>query len=262
MFLTNNSIIDEDVNFEYKSTNNIYEDLINNSERYLNEILNKNNLSLKKIYNESLIVEKPKNNENKYQGVYIHLCDKLEKRLFQIYKYLTKKIPIAQNILLCSKETTNEELTAFIYRAILCEYNSCFIMGGVELLEFDKKKRFLELLKKLYDDKHEEMKSCLIILYTDKSVDIIKSLELLKNKKILNISNNDFDSQKIDNDTLVEVISSDQCGVGKTTHIKSEFKEEEYIHFPLGGIFNRKDIMKRLKELDFSNKKSYSFRFI
>ena len=61
MFLTNNSIIDEDVNFEYKSTNNIYEDLIKNCETYLNEILKKKDLSLKKIYSENLIVEKFKN---------------------------------------------------------------------------------------------------------------------------------------------------------------------------------------------------------
>jgi hypothetical protein len=99
------------------------------------------------------------------------------------------------------------------------------------------------------------MKSCLIILYEDKSADIIKSLESLKNKKILNISEKEFDYLKIDNDNLVEVISSDQCGVGKSTQIKSEFKEEEYIHFPLGGVFNRKDIIRRLKKLEFSNKR-------
>ena len=89
---------------------------------------------------------------------------------------------------------------------ILCEYNSCFIIGGIKLFEFDKKIYYslhkcffidanldiigikwnifrvghknsgwietkntvIELLIQLYDNKHEEMKSYLIILCTDR----------------------------------------------------------------------------------------------
>ncbi len=125
MFLTNN-LMKYELNdfFSYKSTSNVYEDIINNSENYLKELLSKNNLTIEKIYKDSLIYE-----NYHYKGVYIHYCKQLEKDLFQIYKYLTKKTPNAQNILLCTKETSNEELTAFLYRAILCEFNSCFIIG-------------------------------------------------------------------------------------------------------------------------------------
>ena len=38
------------------------------------------------------------------------------------------RLPIAQNILIASKETTQEEIQAFFYRAILCEYNTLFIV--------------------------------------------------------------------------------------------------------------------------------------
>ena len=82
--------------------------------------MDENDLSLITIYNKSLINEKSQGCE--YKGVYLYLCDKLEKRLFQIYKYLTKSTTIAKNLLLCNKETTIEELTAFLYRSILCEY--------------------------------------------------------------------------------------------------------------------------------------------
>ena len=50
----------------------------------------------------------------------------------------------------------------------------------------------------------------------------------------------------------VEIINSDKCGVGKSTYIISKIKElgKEYIYFPLGGDFTRKDILNRLKNLN------------
>ena len=153
MFLTNNLMKYSLNDFSYKQTNNVYEDIINNSENYLKELLIKNNLTLELIYKDSLIHEK-----YRYKGLYMHFCKRKEKDLFQIYKYLTKKNPIAQNILLCTKETSNEDLSAFLYRAILCEFNSCFIIGGIELLEFDKKRKMIELFNYLFVNKHKNMK--------------------------------------------------------------------------------------------------------
>ena len=102
-FLTNNLIKNELENFAYKSYENIYEDMINNIERFLEEILKKKygDSFLYNIYNDTLINENSKGNE--YKGVYLYLCDNLEKDLFQIYKYLTKNNPYAHTILLCNK---------------------------------------------------------------------------------------------------------------------------------------------------------------
>jgi len=52
---------------------------------------------------------------------------------------LTGHNPIAQNILICKKDTTNEEINAFLYRAIKCKFYFCSIIGGLESLEFEKK---------------------------------------------------------------------------------------------------------------------------
>jgi hypothetical protein len=38
------------------------------------------------------------------------------------------KIPIAQNILITSKETSYEEMQAFFHRSILCKYNTLFVV--------------------------------------------------------------------------------------------------------------------------------------
>ena len=248
MFLTNNLMKYSHIDFIYKSNSNIYEDIINNSEKYLEELLLKNSLTLEQIYKDSLIYE----NYN-YKGVYMYFCKKIEKDLFQIYKYLTKKTPIAQNILLCTKETSNEELTAFLYRALLCEFNSCFIIGGIELLEFDQKNKILELLNNLFANKHDNMKSCLIILYTNNRTDIYKSLNLLRHKQDLNIKTEDVESLKID-DSNAEIISSDKSGVGKSTQIRLEIDKarKTYIHFPFGGVFKREEVVKRLKSQNFS----------
>ena len=46
--------------------------------------------------------------------MFTYVCDKPEKNIFQIYKYITGQNTIAQNILLCTKMTSNEEITAFL----------------------------------------------------------------------------------------------------------------------------------------------------
>ena len=249
MYLTNSLLRNEIIKFEYTSENDIYKDMINNCEKFLQDILTKNNLSLKQIYENSLINVKQKDFE--YKGVYLNSCEKLEKDIFQLYKYLTKNTPTAQNILLCNRKTTLEELTAFLFRAILCEFNSCFIIGGVELLKAKKKSALIELLNKLYVKNYEKMKSCLIILYIDKTNDIFKSLELLKHKKILDLKNikDEIKTLKIDKESKVEIYTSDQSGVGKSTQIKIRSENKDYIYFPLGGVFNREDIIQRLKNL-------------
>jgi hypothetical protein len=173
-YFTNNLITKNNIdNFEYKIDNNSFNEFIINCENYLNKILTINDLTLKKIYEKSLITKKIKNED--YQGLYIYLVQKLEKDLFQIYKYLTSNTPSPQNILLCNEETTIEEIASFLYRAILCEFKSCFIVGGIELLKSEQKSFIIELLNEIFVEKHKEMKSSLIFLYTNKTTDIYKS---------------------------------------------------------------------------------------
>ena len=173
----------------------------------------------------------------------------MEKELFQIYKFLTKNNPIAQNILLCNKDTSNEEITAFLYRAVLCQSNSCFIIGGLELLENAQKMHILDLLNNFFEKK-KERQSCLILIFTDKSSDIYKSLGMKKYKKIFDIPKNLFDSEQYI-EKNIEIVKSDNSGVGKSTQIKYDIekKNKKWIYFPFGGVFTREDIIKRLSEL-------------
>ena len=221
--LTNNLIKEEDIDYNYSETKNLYEDLINNIDNYLKQILLKNKLTIKDIYKDSLIKSKGKGYD--FRGVFLYLCNQsnqIDKDLIQIYKYLTENIPIAQTVLFCNQETTNEELVAFLYRAILCEFNSCFIIRGIELLELDKKSKLVEILNQLLSKDQIKMKSCLIVLCTSKNTDIYKSLDLLKYRKILNLPKK-IENLKI-NDDKTEIISSDESGVGKSTQIRIQIK--------------------------------------
>ena len=183
-FMSNDLIKEENINFSYKKTGNIYEDLIDNSTNYIEQIMRMNNLNINDIMKQNLISQNKKDIE--FKGIYIYKCEELEKELFQLNKYLTNQFIAAQAILLCNKETTTEELTAFLYRAMLCDFNSCFIIASVELLEFDKKSKLIDLLN--YTFYELKQKSCLIIAYTNsENDDIIKILKSLKYKKILDI---------------------------------------------------------------------------
>ena len=54
--------------------------------------------------------------------------------MFILWKIEGKKLPISQNLLICSKETSIEEIKSFLYRAILCEYNTLFVFEIIEPL--------------------------------------------------------------------------------------------------------------------------------
>ena len=245
-FISNNSI-NENYKVEYKV--NDKKDMYWNIENYLKTIFK--NLDLEEI-NEKCNKISKKDGDKDYNGIYCFQPHNLQKNVLQLYKYLTKSIPKAQYILFCNKETTSEELTAFLYRALLCKLHSCFIIAGIELLPIKEKTTFQSIFKKLYENNETKMKSCLVIAYMNTEADIVKYIHTLKKKFFKNILN-DLDNQNMDEvNKNVEIINSDKSGVGKSTHIKTKIKElgKEYIYFPLGGVFTRKEVLNRLKKLN------------
>ena len=127
MFISNNSKINTgNIEYNYDESENIFY----NIDKYLTKILSKNNLNLPVIYKMNMICKNVGNDEK--SGIYLFQSDQHNNRLyidaFQIYKYLTNSNPKPQYLLFCNNETTNEELTAFLYRSIFCEFQSCFII--------------------------------------------------------------------------------------------------------------------------------------
>ena len=177
----NKSFFIKNINDESKRC--VIDNNINESDIYLTDIIAKNDLNLDRIYKSTFIKQDLK--KDKYQGIYIYLCEKQEKDLYQIYKYLTGNNPIAQNVLLCNKITIKEQITSFLYRAILCEYNSCFIVGGIELLNNIQKTYLIKILNSFFQKGDEVINSCLIFLFTNINTDIYNNFDSQKYRKIL-----------------------------------------------------------------------------
>jgi MoxR-like ATPase len=246
---------------------NSFENIFN----YLISLFEINGTTLQKHYEEILIKD-----PNKYKGVFSHECEEnsIGKFIYELFLQKIGKKPIAQNILISSKETSIEEIQAFLYRAVLCDYNTLFVVEVNESLSDYQQGimyNFLDELLIYKMDKYKEsnkgknieknktkdyLDACIVFLYEKKNKDLsfINEIEKLESQDIGidNNENNINDDNKIqkDNSNIV-VISSDFCGLGKSFKIKKmiEEKEQNYFHFPLGGILTKKVISEKIFNL-------------
>ena len=132
-------------NFEYQTQElnikgdfilKFYQSFINQCDQFLDELLTTNNLSLEFIYQKNKLKEEFK----EYGGIYLNSSTNLENEIIFYYKYFTNNTPIASTLLLCKKDTTSEEITSFLHRAILCKYKIYFCLARTDYLSEEKKK--------------------------------------------------------------------------------------------------------------------------
>ena len=133
----NNDIIQDADNLYNESLGEDFEDQYNEYtkiifdgiSKYLIDLFKKNKLSFQKHY-ENMLIKPGFNN----RGISIVQCKKIsmEEYILSLFMKKLDKLPIAQNILICSNETSIEEIQSFLNRAILCEFNTLF---SVEILE-------------------------------------------------------------------------------------------------------------------------------
>ena len=89
--------------------------------------------------------------KNTLKGIYIYesKSESMEEDILQIFLDTLGRLPIAQNILITNKETSYEEIQAFLNRVILCRYNTLFVIEINESFsEYQQryKNRFLDRL--------------------------------------------------------------------------------------------------------------------
>ena len=160
----NNIAIGEDYEQEFRdNTKDIFESMSN----YLIDLFNTNGINFDKHY------EKMKIKKENTKGISIYQCTEksMEEYILNLFNDYLGKLPIAQNVLICSKETSIEEMQSFLYRAILCEYNTLFV---------------IEILKSFTNYQHNKMYG-----YIDK----LLSIKLEKFKKN-NEDKKDVDKEK------------------------------------------------------------------
>ena len=81
-----------------------------------------------------------------------------ERIYFKFINNKFKKSPIAQNILICSNETSIEELQSFLYRAILCESNTLFVLAILQSFTNFQHNKMYSYIDKLLSIKLEKYK--------------------------------------------------------------------------------------------------------
>ena len=248
----------KELNIRKDNIMEFYQNFIEQCELFLDKILLDNSLSLEKIYLQNKISEEFKENN----GIFLNGSEDLEKEIIYLYKYFTNNIPLASTLLLCKKDTTNEELISFIIRAILCPYPIFFCLGRTDYLSEEKKNNILEtiidLISRVKDEKkYFKMNSCLVIINNNLEDDLCKSLFRLKYIKTLDIPQEKKNKMKPfepNNNYKITVVSSDYSGIGKSTYIKNKVKEDNYIYFPIGGIFSKENTLRRLQNLNREKK--------
>ena len=238
----------------YDSVN---KDSLNSIIKYIDSLFESNGKSLGEHYKEMKINQKEK-------GIYLHGCEKksMEEYIINLFYDKTFGLPIAQNVLIANIETSNEEIQAFFHRAILCNYNTLFVVeindsfseiqqsimnNYVDNLLSSKYKIYKENNK---DDKKEKKN-------TEKYLDSYIVFNFKANMIRKSTRTSLFDNQKINKDFLdknfknILVITSDICGLGKSEEIRKRIKDnkKKYFHFPLGGILTKSTIFDKLEKL-------------
>ena len=109
---------------EFKEYNDDSFKIYNN---YLSSVMKENENSIEQLY-EKMKIKNDINDKLIFKGIYLYKSDSnsMEEDIAKIFIKKTRNIPIAQNILISSKETSYEEIQAFFHRAFLCRFNTLF----------------------------------------------------------------------------------------------------------------------------------------
>ena len=137
----------------------------------------------------------------------------IEEVAIDLFIEFTGKFPISQNIILINKETSDEELECFLFRSILCNYHTLFIIGLNDITN-SQEDNLLNIINKLVDyikikdNKNiknlskikAKIKSCIIFIYNHDS-NIIDNIAKITNY-------NDLTKKKEQNEKFLKNIDS------------------------------------------------------
>ena len=216
--------------------------------------------------NGSISVNK---NNNSYKGIYLHECENssMERFILNLFWDKIRDLPIAQNILITNKETSPEEIKAFCFRAILCNYNTLFVIEINDSFSDYQQSKMNSYLDNLLSEKYDRfskknefvdkkktkdyLDSCIVFLYDKRNKNIKSFLNEILKFEIQDIQDISNDNKFQSNFYNIKVITSDICGLGKSEKIRKMIQDnkKKYYHFPLGGILTKCIIFDKLSNL-------------
>ena len=230
------------------------------------------------------------------KGISVVKCldQTIEEYVLYLFVNNLDKLPISQNILVCNNETSIEEIKSFLYRAILCEFRTLFVIELLESFPDEQFNKMLYYIDKILSIKYEKylkknneknikkeesniyLDSFIVFVYNNIENEFINTLNKYTKKddeieneiiglNLSNISNgsiediHDIHVNELLKNIKVKIITSDVCGLGKSFKIKKMIREEgkKYYHFLLGGKLTKKEIYQKIKELLEKIKKEF-----
>ena len=236
----------------------IYETMIKNIIKFIQEQLLYNNKKIEDIYLMNNILNNQNNKNNEHKGFYF-FCSSIEDYdILTFYYNFTGRKPNNTNILYCNQDTSNEEIAMFMMRAIYCTLNSLFMIVIPEYLNNNQKSYIIKYLKGKSKKEAQMMNSCLIILFSLKDTEFHQSILKIKNINLINQT-----QKSIQNDeNQIGIISSKICGLGKSTFIDNKNKNGKKIYLPIGGDMSKDDLIEIIKEKIPNNFNDESIKYI
>ena len=245
-----NLIKNFNINFEY---NNDAEFLVNIN-NYLKELFKSNQVDI----NEKIYIKNKVNNPylkpDLYRKMKTNNYSKLFKNILNLYINLTGNSPVLNNILICNENTNIEQVNSFLYRAILCDEPTLFLITNLECLELSVTQKVFKKLQNLYTNKNKDINSYLVLIYEKNNSGLSRDIEKLIPEK--NILRDDLFQPKETKYLFeeIELYSSKFTGYGKTTEIKYKIEEKngKYFYLPIGGSFTPNYIINNLENLNLN----------
>ena len=243
-----NKIKNFNVLYQYDDCKNIIE----NINKYLENLFSINNVILDDIYIKNKILSNLSLEPGLYRILKTEDDSELAINISNIYINLTGNAPIINSLLICNDETDIEKIKSFIYRAIFCEAPIIFMITNIECLAFSIKQKFIKILNELYKSKNRIIKSYILFVYKKDDSSLMEYLEKLipEKNKLINFFKKPEKYENIFN--KIESYSSSYAGYGKTTEIKYKIKEKngKYYYLHLGGVFTRESVINSLENLN------------
>ena len=252
-----NNIIIFDQNKSIDPIISTYKIMLSNVSEYCKQVFALNKISTENIYITNQIKIREEKEKENYVGVFISKSSKQnnDKTIIAFFSELTGSFPNRATLLICNEETSKEEIVSFLYRVFFCPCHSLFIINKSDSLKIEKKIFLIGKVVEFLKFYKHKMKSLLIIFYSDEESKIKKGFNNIEEVQVFKCKFEDkiykedylFNFEKLQK---IKVIQSDICGLGKSTYIKSQIKNNQniYIYFQIGGIFNRKSIFDRIQK--------------
>ena len=174
----------------------------------------------------------------------------MEEYILYLFQEKLDKLPIEQNILICSKETSIEEIQSFFYRAILCEYNTLFIVEILESFSNFQHNKMYGYIDKLLTIKLENTKK-------DKENKDMKNIDKSRSKEYLD-SFIVFIYKDLENES--SFINELMKYTKKIEKTMEKFEDDSFIKKESSAIENEKE--NKMDELNISNISHRSVRSI